>query len=150
MSFISSVSHLPWFAPLVVLVSIGVSMVVSQCIKYLLDPRNFSTFGKDGGMPSTHSTIVSATLTGIFLTQGLSMLFVLASAVGVIILRDAFGVRYAVGENAKVLRELADGELERRVIIDEGHKPIQIFVGLVLGCIISFTFISLFGLSFFW
>ncbi|MGM5481380.1 MAG: divergent PAP2 family protein [Nanobdellota archaeon] len=138
-----------WFAPIIVLIAIGVSMVLSQLIKYLINPYSLKTFSRDGGMPSTHATIIGSSLTGIFLVEGISMVFVLACAVGVIILRDAFGVRYAVGENAKVLKESVHGSLERRVIIDEGHKPIQLLVGFFLGVAVSCLFVFIFGISIF-
>ena len=138
-----------WWSPFIVLVSVGVSMILTQLVKFIREPESLKSFRKDGGMPSTHATIIGSSLTGIFLVQGLSMLFVLACAVGIIVIRDAFGVRYAVGENAKVLKENSRGSLKKRVIIDEGHTPRQIIVGFVMGACVAALFIFFTGSSVF-
>ncbi|MFP4118949.1 MAG: divergent PAP2 family protein [Candidatus Woesearchaeota archaeon] len=138
-----------WWTPVVVLFSIGVSMLLSQLVKYIIDPSTIRTLGRDGGMPSTHSAIIGSSLTGIFLVDGISMLFVFACAVGIIVLRDSFGVRFAVGENAKVLEQIAPDKFKGRVRVDEGHKPIQLVVGFALGVLVAVSLVFLAGASIF-
>lgn len=144
-----TVFDMQWFAPFIVLCSIALAVVISQSIKFFRNPGYERPFLRDGGMPSTHATIIGSSLSGIFLVQGLSMLFVLACAVGLIILRDAFGVRYAVGENAKVLKRIAGAKHVGDVVIDEGHTPVQILVGFLLGVFVSASVLFAFGISFF-
>jgi uncharacterized protein len=97
-------------------------------------------FGKIGmgGIPSTHTTIVtSATALAGFRAGIDTPLFSLAVAVMMIVVIDAMDLRRKIGQHASALRRLMpDGsgmELRERI----GHSAIEIFAGVVLGILIG-------------
>ncbi len=95
---------------------------------------------RTGGMPSSHSAIVSAMTTSIGIRAGLdSDLFVLSMCFSLVVIRDALGVRRANGLQAKALNEMGK-ELSKKEIIMykpvkevHGHQPIEVFVGVLFG-----------------
>lgn len=106
---------------------------VGQAIGYL---------SRSGGMPSGHAASTMAAATYLGLSQGFdSIYFALSICVAVIVIYDAINVRYAVGEQGKVLNELA----KRKDRVVEGHTPIEVFAGILLGialgCVIFLLFV---------
>ncbi len=110
----------------------------------LLLDRRFSLerlFGS-GGMPSSHSALVSALATGVGLTQGFgSPIFAVAAVFALVVMYDATGVRRSAGKQAHVLNELI---LRLGHVLDEGFRPQtlktllghsypQVLAGLILG-----------------
>lgn len=99
---------------------------------------------KSGGMPSGHSASFVAATTSIGLVCGFdSPLFALATCTTIIIIYDAINVRYAVGEQGKVLNELIKHHgharhHEHELKIVEGHTLPQVLVGALLGIVIAF------------
>lgn len=138
-----------WYSAVIVLMALGLTVLISQFIKFLRNPGLKNVLLRDGGMPSTHAAIIGSVLCGIFCINGFSMTFVLGCAIGLIILRDASGVRYAVGENAKVLKNVVPASQKERVVVDEGHRIGQIAVGFVLGVVISLIMVLVAGVSIF-
>jgi len=102
-----------------------------------------------GGMPSSHSSLMSAVSTAIGLSQGWdSPLFILAVSMTGIVIYDATGVRRQAGYHAErinhILRsivtdhKIADSyRTELREII--GHSPAEAIVGMLLGIAIAFV-----------
>ncbi|AFY74617.1 hypothetical protein Syn7502_02658 [Synechococcus sp. PCC 7502] len=129
----------------VLLIAIAASFG-AQCLKLLLlyiqsGQIKLHVLFETGGMPSSHSAVVTALATGIGKTQGWnSGLFAIASVFAVIVMYDASGVRRAAGTHAKVLNQII-GEVfeEDHHLIEDplkellGHTPIQVLVGAILG-----------------
>lgn len=98
-----------------------------------------------GGMPSAHSTLVSALATGVGQAKGWgSAEFAIACLFAVIVMYDAAGVRQAVGKQAKILNQIIDEMFQEGKEVNEerlkellGHTPFQVLVGLILGISIS-------------
>lgn len=108
-----------------------------------------------GGMPSSHSAAVAALTTSLGISEGLgSPLFAASFIFSVIIMFDATGVRRQAGEHAALLNLLVKdiqtffGEAkdwhnkkayEKRKELKEllGHKPIEVFFGVLTGIIIG-------------
>ena len=97
-----------------------------------------------GGMPSSHSAAVSALATAVGLAVGFdSILFVIALVFAVIVILDAQGVRRATGKQAEVLNKmLEDIYWKHRIQEDRlkellGHAPIEVFVGIAAGIILT-------------
>jgi acid phosphatase family membrane protein YuiD len=108
-------------------------------------------FFKTGGMPSSHSAVVTALATTIGLLDGFgSTAFAIAVVLAAIVITDATHVRRAVGEQGKVIKKVIerDAKLEQEVsnILDKraatklrkpyfsnGHKPLEALVGGLLG-----------------
>jgi uncharacterized protein len=101
---------------------------------------NFRLFIGSGGMPSSHSALVSCLATTIGLESGWdSPVFLLALGIAMIIMTDAAGVRRAAGQQAKILNEMMDDMYSSRPIPQKrlkeliGHTPVQVFVGAFIG-----------------
>ena len=102
---------------------------------------------RTGGMPSSHSALVTALATSLGFTEGLdSPIFVLSFFYGILTIRDALGVRRATGRQAQALNQLG-GELQERVEIKFksvkeilGHSPAEVFIGSLLGFFIALAF----------
>ena|SRR3989344_3283601 len=93
-----------------------------------------------GGMPSSHSSLMSGLTTIIFLTEGLTTVFFVTLALTMIIIVDAMGVRRTTGEEGKLLHLiLKKTKLKvREPHYSLGHTPEQVAVGVVLGVVIAF------------
>ena len=82
-----------------------------------------------GGMPSSHSAMVSALVTGVALSEGLSSpLFAVATTFALIVMYDATGVRHSSGQQARLINELV---AELRAVVREGFapKPLRVLLG---------------------
>ena len=104
-------------------------------------------FWRTGGLPSSHSAMVSALCTTIGFRSGInSDTFVLALCFFLVTIRDALGVRRASGIQARKLNEIgrkldSDGILEYKPMKEvQGHSPFEVFVGCLLGFSIGIAF----------
>ncbi|HUX22755.1 MAG TPA: divergent PAP2 family protein [Spirochaetia bacterium] len=103
-----------------------------------------------GGMPSSHSCMVTALATSIGFTEGInSPLFIAMLCYGLLTIRDALGVRRAAGTQARVINYLSS-ELESRLQIPRhpvkevhGHTMAEVSVGVILGFFIAVAFSNL-------
>lgn len=104
-------------------------------------------FWKTGGMPSSHSAIVTAVCTSIGVKEGVnSGVFILSLLMTFITMRDAVGVRRSSGIQSQKLNEFGR-LLEEHGIIDKyspvkevnGHTPIQVLLGALLGALIGLS-----------
>jgi acid phosphatase family membrane protein YuiD len=98
-----------------------------------------------GGMPSSHSALVSALATGIGMTSGWSSPeFAIATIFAIIVMYDAAGVRQAAGKQARILNQIIDELFQENPEFNEdrlkellGHTPFQVIMGLLLGVLIA-------------
>jgi uncharacterized protein len=110
-------------------------------IEYILYRRvNWALWFSSGGMPSSHSALITAITLAIGLFYGFdSPLFALAFAVTMIVLYDAAGVRREAGRHAEkinvLINELFSGHpiSERQLKEVIGHTPAQVVAGTLLG-----------------
>ncbi|MFP4066041.1 MAG: divergent PAP2 family protein [Spirochaetaceae bacterium] len=104
-------------------------------------------FWKTGGMPSSHASLVTALATAIGFRYGVSSpLFTLALFYGILIIRDALGVRRAAGMQAQELNRIGL-ELRERFGVEfnpvrevNGHTAGEVSVGVLLGFFIATGF----------
>lgn len=133
------------------------SWFIAQLLKAVIEAikqrnatsRDFAVtlFWKTGGMPSSHSSLVTALATAIAFRYGLSSpLFTLSLFYGVLIIRDALGVRRSAGVQAQALNKLG-AELRYRFGVEfqsireiTGHTPSEVSIGVVLGFFIATAF----------
>ncbi len=117
------------------------SWIITNLLKPLLNKDIFwnEIFSKDGGMPSAHTTPASALVFSIFLIQGFSISLVIAIVFLIALMRDAVGVRYTVGHNSLILNKLVKKNRLSKVSvkITEGHTPIQVFAGFLVGLFVT-------------
>jgi acid phosphatase family membrane protein YuiD len=87
-----------------------------------------------GGMPSSHSALVSTLTVGVFIEEGPSALFFACLVFSAIVIRDSVGVRRSVGEQAQALnRLLKKGKMQAKVDVVLGHTTLQAIAGILLG-----------------
>ncbi|GEK92124.1 divergent PAP2 family protein [Alkalibacterium kapii] len=145
------------------------AIILSQIIKipvayFLRRPSTIALAISTGGMPSSHSAGVTALITSLLIEYGVQSPFVaIAFTFGIIVIFDSMGVRRQSGEHGIIINELIrdfddlrkafskyhheevlkedDEELRSRGFL--GHKPIEVFFGIISGIIIALI-ISLF------
>ena len=126
---------------------IGVTVWISiQFFKFLYDSiankkLMFSRFWGSGGMPSSHSAVVTSLATMIAKHEGFnSPIFAVACGFAFIVMYDACNLRKAVGNQAKFLNDLLK---EKNTTNYEkfqeltGHTVIQVIAGFVIGLIVG-------------
>ena len=102
-----------------------------------------------GGMPSSHSSLMSAVSTAIGLSQGWdSPLFILAVSITGIVIYDATGVRRQAGYHAERINHILRSFVTEHKIADSnwtelreiiGHSPAEAIAGTLLGIAIAFV-----------
>ena len=131
-----------------IFLSILIAGAVSQILKIIIitvkhkQKFSFNDLIVTGGMPSTHSALVSSLAVVIFLEQGLSALFFVVLTFSLIVLRDSMGVRRSVGEEGKAIEKIIKYEKIKinRFHYSLGHSPVEVLAGLVIG-VISASFV---------
>ncbi|MGF1458233.1 MAG: divergent PAP2 family protein [Leptolyngbyaceae cyanobacterium] len=107
---------------------------------------NVRVLVETGGMPSSHSALVTALACGVGQTLGwASPAFAVTTVFAIIVMYDAAGVRQAAGKQAKILNQIIDELFREKPEFNEdrlkellGHTPIQVVVGSMLGFWVSF------------
>jgi uncharacterized protein len=97
-----------------------------------------------GGMPSSHSSTVTAIAVSIGLKEGFSTsLFAMAFIMVIIVIRDATGVRLSSGRQANAINQIQEEMYVRynisykKVKEVRGHTPLECFVGVFVGLLVS-------------
>ena len=117
------------------------AMAIPQLIKIITEiikhkKFEFSYFFLDGGMPSSHSSFVSALSVAIFLTNGLSPISLVTLAISSIIIRDSFGIRLEVGKQKRILEKLDPKDSRKEKLKREGHTIAQVIARIFFGILI--------------
>ncbi|HHY98571.1 MAG TPA: divergent PAP2 family protein [Firmicutes bacterium] len=127
-----------------------VAWVFAQLIKFIIayvehGRPDFTRLVNPGGMPSSHSTLVSCMSVAIGRTAGWdSDIFAVAAILSMIVLYDAAGIRRAAGKQARAINKIVDDFYKKRSFSEErlrellGHTPLEVFVGMALGTAIAF------------
>lgn len=108
---------------------------------------NFKRILGAGGMPSSHSAVVTslATLIGKNIGVGTPM-FAMALIFAFVVMYDAAGVRRAAGKQARLLNKIVETpglsglEVSERLVEVLGHTPLQVLVGAAIGVIAGLIF----------
>ena len=107
-------------------------------------------FWTTGGMPSSHSAVVSALATSVgFVVGPDSPLFFVTFFYAILTIRDALGVRRAAGHQARALNQVIKhlvrkSSLRLKTVKEiHGHKAPEVFVGALLGFFIAVAFCNL-------
>lgn len=112
---------------------------------------DWSLLLRAGGMPSSHSSLVTATAHGVGLTTGFDTpLFALAVAIAMIVIYDATGIRRESGKQAAIINAIVQDILEGHPLRSQeklrevlGHSPMEALVGSILGVVIAQIFVPL-------
>ena len=139
----------------VLMVPVG-AWLLAQALKIAIasvqaKQMKWSCFFTMGGMPSAHSTLVSATATTVAVVEGVgSPLFAVAVIFAGIIIHDAAGVRQTVSEQSVMLNRILDELFKGKPAFEQrlrgliGHSVLQVTAGTILG--IAFPLIALLAL----
>lgn len=105
---------------------------------------NFKRIMGAGGMPSSHSAVVTTLATMMGKDFGTdSAIFALSLIFACVVMYDAAGVRRAAGKQAKLLNKIIETpglsgvEVQERLVEVLGHTPIQVIVGASIGIIVG-------------
>lgn len=108
---------------------------------------NFKRILGAGGMPSSHSAVVTSLATLIGKSEGFdSPMFALALIFACIVMYDAAGVRRAAGKQAQLLNKIINTpglsglQVQEKLVEVLGHTPTQVFVGALIGIIAGVIF----------
>ena len=139
-----------WVCVMAWFVAQAAKVVLTLAVERRLDFRRF--FGL-GGMPSSHSAVVTALAVGVGIRSGFnSTLFAIACVLAVITMTDAAGVRRAAGKQAAMINKIVQdmiqngGDLPNETLKELlGHTPLQVLVGALLGAVIAVLMLGLYS-----
>lgn len=132
-----------------VLIAGLIAWSLAQVIKIPLDffrtrRWNWALFFTTGGMPSSHSSLMTATTLAIGLYHGFDHpVFALGVAITMIVTYDAAGVRQQAGIHAQRINVLFDELLHGHPINQRdlreviGHTPLEVAGGILLGLVVA-------------
>jgi len=137
-TFLMFITNKYVYVPVILWVCIQTYKVIHDL--YTTKKFNFKRILGAGGMPSSHSAVVTSIATLIGKYQGVdSAIFGLALMFALVVMYDACGVRRAAGKQAKVLNEIVNTpgltgiEIQGKLQEALGHTPVQVFVGAAIG-----------------
>ena len=131
------------------LVGALIGWTIAQTIKvpleYLRTRRwNWVLLLRTGGMPSSHSALVTGVAHGIGLREGFgSAAFAIAATVAIVVIYDATGIRRQAGKHASLInamiQDLASGHPLKQELLREvlGHTPMEAVWGVLLGFVVA-------------
>ena len=103
---------------------------------------NFKRIMGAGGMPSSHSAVVTSLATLIGKNEGVGTpIFAVSLIMAFVVMYDACGVRRAAGKQAARLNKLVETpgltgiQVSERLVEVLGHTPVQVFVGALIGIV---------------
>lgn len=103
---------------------------------------NFKRIIGAGGMPSSHSAVVTSLATLMGKYQGVDTpIFAVSFIVALVVMYDACGVRRAAGKQAALLNKIVETpgltgvQVSERLVEVLGHTPVQVFVGALIGVV---------------
>ena len=101
---------------------------------------NFKRILGAGGMPSSHTAVVTTLATMIGKSEGVDTpIFAMAVIFALVVMYDAAGVRRAAGKQARLLNKIVETpglsgvEVQERLVEVLGHTPLQVLVGAIIG-----------------
>ena len=126
----------------------GLAQALKVPIEYLLTHKmNWSLLFRAGGMPSSHSALVSSVAVSIGLNVGFdSPLFALSLVIAMVVSYDASGVRRQAGLHAEKINYIINELLKGHPVSDDklkevlGHTQSQVIAGVFLGVTIAILF----------
>jgi acid phosphatase family membrane protein YuiD len=129
-----------WFLAQAIKLAIMMLRTKQRNVKDVLQTIAWRT----GGMPSSHAALVSAMTVSVGIKEGVqSNLFAVSLFMALVTMRDAMGVRRSSGIQAKSLNSLGKS-MEERMGVEyhavkevQGHTPLEVVIGALLGIFIA-------------
>lgn len=133
-----AVSNKYLYVPLIVWFCIQAFKVIYELIK--TKKFNFKRIVGAGGMPSSHTAVVTTLATMIGKNEGLDTpIFAMAVIFSLVVMYDAAGVRRAAGKQARLLNKIVETpglssvQVQEKLVEVLGHTPLQVLVGAIIG-----------------
>ena len=130
------------YIPLIVWFSVQTFKVIYDLIK--TKKFNFKRIMGAGGMPSSHSAVVTTLAAMIGKNEGFETpIFAMSVIFALVVMYDAAGVRRAAGKQATLLNKivqtpgLSSVQVHEKLVEVLGHTPLQVFVGATIGIIVG-------------
>ena len=129
------------------LAACGIAQLSKLMIELVVHRRwNPKVLVETGGMPSSHSALLTGTAAGLGWQLGFDdPLFALAAIVCFVVLYDASGVRRAAGLTAARVNSQAQDESQKPLKEHLGHTRLEVLVGSVIGPLIALPGLVLLG-----
>lgn len=127
-----------------ILITSIISWAIAQGIKVAINTAqnrklDLAVIVGTGGMPSSHTATVVAMATSVGIVEGFySTYFAIACIFASVVMYDAMGLRRQAGKHAQIINLLIT-DLPNKPKLKEllGHKPIEVFFGMVLGILVA-------------
>ena len=133
-----------------IIIVFTLGFVLAQAIKMVLALPEFKKqkglrdklafVARSGGTISGHTASFVGVTMYLGLIQGFDTpIFALSACMAMIVMYDAFNVRYAVGEQGKIIERIVSYYhiKTKKIRIVEGHTLSQIVMGAILGTLIA-------------
>jgi len=132
-----------------VLLTAMIGWILAQALKIPIDYLqthhwNWALFFAAGGMPSSHSALVTSTAMAAGLHYGFDTpVFAVATAMAMVVVYDATGIRRQAGMQAQKINILVEELLKGHPISEEhlhevlGHTPLEAMGGVLLGLVLA-------------
>ncbi|MEK7607027.1 MAG: divergent PAP2 family protein [Patescibacteria group bacterium] len=130
------------------------AMFTAQCIKSLLSWKQDGHFHwryifLTAGMPSSHTAVVTALSTSLYLSEGPTHLFIVAGTLSLIVIRDVIGDKAFAQAQENIVNKIFDrithGQYEAarwNTLI--GHTLKEVVAGFLLGIAVALAVFRLF------
>ncbi len=121
-----------------------VAILAAEAVKVLIDiirRRAKARFLNPGGMPSGHSSFVSALVVVVAYLKGIgSVEFMISAVIALIVMYDAINLRNEAGKHAKEINKLnPHAKLEESL----GHNHWEVIVGAAFGALVAFALLMI-------
>lgn len=144
-NYVIASAFMAWFIAQIIKVIIGIFDKDDRSILHIL----FS----NGGMPSSHSSCVTALCIACGIQEGLgSPIFAISFILAGVVMIDACGVRYETGKQARIINKItkmlfSEDSDEVKAGLKElvGHTPFQVLMGSLLGVVVAVGMAFLMG-----
>lgn len=135
------------------LAACGVAQLSKLVIELVVHRRwNPRVLVETGGMPSSHSALLTGTTAALGWVQGFEgPLFALAAVLCFVVLYDASGVRRAAGLTAARVNEIGDnstaaaGPAPKPLKENLGHTRLEVLIGALIGPLVALPGLVLAG-----
>lgn len=130
----------------VTVISWAIAQILKVVVTLFMNKKlDFTRLTSSGGMPSSHSALVTALTLSVGKDLGFeSSQFAISFAFAIVVMYDAAGVRRAAGKQAKILNQMVDdiyyeSHFNREKLKELlGHTPVEVLAGALLGICVAY------------
>ena len=124
----------------------AISCVLKGLLVCIRERRfDIGRFMGPGGMPSSHSALVTALAISTGRALGFdSPAFAITAALSLVVMYDASGIRRAAGKQAEMINAIVEAWNENDSLMKEiklkellGHTPVEVAAGAALGLLVA-------------